>query len=132
MYIITTLNCVFYSEVDRVREGKPAMYRALAPLTRSAGALRRVATSAIAQQYHQQPIAIASTPAHLWAPSTAISLPGSSLPVLRPLVPIEPLDVLEPIEGPAIEASSTLKKRRLKMNKHKYRKRRKRDRRRTK
>jgi Mitochondrial domain of unknown function (DUF1713) len=34
--------------------------------------------------------------------------------------------------GEVLEASSTLKKRRLKMNKHKYRKRRKRDRRRTK
>jgi Mitochondrial domain of unknown function (DUF1713) len=34
--------------------------------------------------------------------------------------------------GEVMEASSTLKKRRLKMNKHKYRKRRKRDRRRTK
>lgn len=48
------------------------------------------------------------------------------------ILPLNESQIVPQTEAETLEASSTLKKRRLKMNKHKYRKRRKRDRRRSK
>lgn len=48
------------------------------------------------------------------------------------ILPLNESQIVPEAEPETLEASSTLKKRRLKMNKHKYRKRRKRDRRRSK